>query len=233
MSFLPKSNPVVPRLDIASRCVPAQQVGGDYFDFIPLEGDRLGVAIGDVSGKGIQAAFFMTLTKGFLRALIQVSNSPSEILTHVNRLFYENVDRGTFISMAYGIFDTSANTFSVARGGHCPVILKRAGEARAELIQQTGLALGLNPNQLFVRTIQETCISFQQGDVFVLYTDGFTEAMNKAREEYGDERLLAAIGQSSNGTAQAVLDALCADVRRFTGSAVQRDDMTIVVIRIS
>ena len=232
MSLLPKSNPVVPHLEIASRCVPAEQVGGDYFDFIPLESDRLGVAIGDVSGKGIQAAFFMTLTKGFLRALIKVSNSPSEVLAHVNRLFYENVDRGTFISMAYGIFDSSSGTFSIARAGHNPVILKSAGKAKPKFIQQKGLALGLNSNPLFVSTIQETCIQFQQGDIFVLYTDGFTEAMNKAKEEYGDERLLAAIEQSADGTAATILDALCADVKRFTGSAEHRDDMTMVVVRI-
>jgi hypothetical protein len=135
MSLLPKTNPHLGTLTISSCCVPAKEVGGDYYDFIRLDDDKLGVALGDVSGKGTQAAFFMTLTKGFLRALVKYSDSPADVLTQVNKLFYENVERGVFISMLYAVFDVKNNRVSVARAGQNPVI---AYKAKSRQIPPTG-----------------------------------------------------------------------------------------------
>src|SRR5690606_4425591 len=120
MSFLPKSTPDFSGLDIASQCIPAHEVGGDYYDFVKLDKNRLGIIIGDVSGKGTEAAFYMTLTKGFLKALSRSSDSPAAVLSNMNELFYENVERGTFISMIYGIFDIEKNALKLARAGHNP-----------------------------------------------------------------------------------------------------------------
>ncbi|MBI3005911.1 MAG: SpoIIE family protein phosphatase, partial [Ignavibacteriales bacterium] len=172
MSFLPKSNPTSYRLDIASRCAPAQEVGGDYYDFIELDKKRLGVAVGDVSGKGTQAAFYMTLTKGFLRALTKVSNSPAEVLSRVNGLFYENVDRGVFISLVFGIFDLEKRSVIVARAGHNPLIVRKARAKKVELVSPVGLALGLDGGRKFSSSIEQQRIPFQTGDLFVFYTDG-------------------------------------------------------------
>lgn len=232
MSFLPKTNPSMVELDIASRCAPALEVGGDYYDFIDLPEKRLGVVVGDVSGKGTQAAFFMTLTKGFVRALAEVSGSPSAVLTQVNKLFYENVDRGVFISMVYGIFDTQRHLLTLARAGHNPVIMRKTQATEVQVVNPMGLALGLDPGATFVKSIQEVSIPFQSGDLFVFYTDGFPEAMNKTLEEFGEERLCRTVEKYADGSAAEIMDGVFADMRQFVGKAKQHDDMTIVVVKV-
>ncbi len=233
MSFLPRANPQMSRLDIASRCEPALEVGGDYYDFITLEGNRLGVAIGDVSGKGTQAAFYMTLTKGFLRALANGSDSPAAVLTRLNRLFYDNVKRGVFISMVYGVFDMNAGMLTLARAGHNPVIMRKTGEQELQMLHPRGLALGMEQGNIFEHTIQEVKIPFQNRDLFVFYTDGFTEAMNKSREEFGDERFEKAIDKHAAGAAEQIMEGIFREVKQFTGRVKQHDDMTIVVVKIA
>ena len=232
MSFLPAVNPDVHNLDIAARCIPALEVGGDYYDFVELEGNRLGVVIGDVSGKGTQAAFYMTLTKGFWRALANASDSPAEVLTKLNKLFYDNVKRGVFISMVYGIFDLESGILTLARAGHNPVVMHKGQELNMERIHPRGLALGMEKGVRFGQVIQEVKIPFQLGDLFIFYTDGFTEAMDKNKLEYGEERFEAAILNNSQGTAETVMNAVFKDVKLFAGKAEQHDDMTIVVVKI-
>ena len=232
MSFLPKANPSIFKLDIASRCAPALEVGGDYYDFIEIDKGRLGVAVGDVSGKGTQAAFFMTLTKGFLRALAKVSNSPSDILSKVNRLFYENVERGVFISMVYGVFDMRKRSLTIARAGHNPVIMRKSKANRVEVVNPMGLALGLDQGTTFSKSIQEVRITFRPGDLFVFYTDGFPEAMNKTLEEFGEERLCKTVELHAHRSATEILEGIFAEMKEFVGKARQHDDMTIVVVKV-
>jgi serine phosphatase RsbU (regulator of sigma subunit) len=232
MSFLPKKRPDIPRLDVASRCEPAQEVGGDYYDFIPLPNGRWGIAVGDVSGKGTQAAFFMTLTKGFLRAIAQTTPSPAAVLTAVNRHFYENVERGVFISLVYGVYDPERGTMTLARAGHNPVMHFRNGMPKAEVLNSTGLALGMDPGPAFERSIQEASFDCRFGDVFVFYTDGISEAMNKAREEFGDERLAASIAKHGYGSADQILSGTFADVAAWVGKEKAHDDRTLVAVKI-
>lgn len=232
MSFLPKRHPVIPGLDIASHCAPALEVGGDYYDFIELGERRVGIAIGDVSGKGTQAAFYMTLTKGFLQALAWQHESPAEVLVAMNRLFYRNVERGHFISMIYAVFDMDARELRIARAGHSPV-MRRSAEADVEIIQSRGIALGFEAGETFSATIEELRVPLRAGDSFVLYTDGYPEAMTKAREEYGEERLATALRQCGGTSAEELLSHLYRDTRRFTGRAEQHDDMTMVVVRVT
>ncbi|MBM4168460.1 MAG: PP2C family protein-serine/threonine phosphatase [Ignavibacteria bacterium] len=232
MSFLPKESPRIKGLDIASRCVPAKEVGGDYFDFVELTPRRICVAVGDVSGKGTQAAFYMTLAKGFLRALSGKTKSARDVLNEINKLFYQNVERGAFVSMVYGIFDLGKKRLSVARAGHTPVLVKRARGNGIEVIQPEGLALGLEEGQKFSRTLEEVEMPLRKGDIFVFYTDGFTEAMNPRKEEFGDGRLVKTLTDSTTTTAQEVLDEVFGAVRKFAGRAKQHDDMTIVVVRV-
>lgn len=231
MSLLPKSTPVIPGLDIAARCVPAQEVGGDYYDFVPLNGGRLGVVIGDVSGKGTEGAFYMTLTKGFLKAVVRASESPALVLTQANALFCENVDRGNFISMVYATLEARGSAVTFARAGHNPVILYRARSASAEFFQPKGIALGLEPGEVFAKTIEEVSLPLEPGDVLVLYTDGFGEAMNPKGEQYGEERLQTSIVRLSGRPAGEILEGILSDVRSFVGRANQHDDMTMVIVR--
>ncbi len=232
MSFLPKENPKVPGLDIDSRCVPALEVGGDYYDFIRLSAKRLAVAIGDVSGKGTQAAFYMTLAKGFLRALSDPGGSVSKVLTQINKLFYDNVERGAFISMVYGVFDLTAKNLRMTRAGHNPVLVWSHKKRVLEVIQPNGLALGLEDGRKFSKTIQEVRIPFGKGDMFVFYTDGFTEAMNKSGEDYGEERFAESVKSHTGTSASEMVAGLLKDVTAFIGKAQQHDDMTIVVVRV-
>jgi len=231
MSFLPKTDPIVKGLEIASRCVPALEVGGDYYDFVSFGPRKLGIAIGDVSGKGTQAAFYMTLAKGFLRALSQSNNSVSEVLKKINALFYQNVERGSFISMVYAVFDVGRKNARLTRAGHNPVLVWKAKEKKLHVIQPDGLALGLEDGKKFGKTIEEVRIAFSKGDCFVFYTDGFTEAMDKQQQEYGDERFAGTVKAHLNRPAKEMVDAILKDLRVFIGKAKQHDDMTIVVVK--
>ncbi len=234
-TFLPKETPRVRGLDVASRCVPAAEVGGDYYDLIKLSPARLGVVIGDVSGKGIGAAFYMTLTKGFLRAFARQSDSPKDVLVRVNELFYENAERTRFISMIYGIFDVEKGEFAFARAGHNPLLLRhtRSAEAEPMPVAPKGLALGLADTALFEKVTEESRMRIYPGDVFVLYTDGFTEAMDSAENEFGEARLGELLRTASNDlSASQILDLIYDEVQRFSGRGPQHDDMTLIVVRV-
>ncbi len=231
-SFLPGKDPEFDGIEIISSCLPALEVGGDYYDFVLFDKDRIGVIVGDVSGKGTQAAFYMTLTKGFLKALAKKYDSPSEFLSEMNTLFYENVERGTFISMIYGIFNLKEKSLTLARAGHNPLLVKNSQVGKMEVLNPTGMALGLEKGSVFKQTITEVVMPVESGDVFVFYTDGFTEAMNKKNEEYGEENLIHILEQNGNLSAGEISKRIFAEVRAFMGKAQQHDDMTLVVVKI-
>jgi sigma-B regulation protein RsbU (phosphoserine phosphatase) len=232
MSFLPVKDPRFRGLDIAAKCIPALEVGGDYYDFVKLDENRFGIIIGDVSGKGTQAAFYMTLAKGFVKALSKTIDSPAEFLIKLNELFYENVERGTFISMIYGIFDSNEKTLTFARAGHNPVLARQSNKKEIELLNPVGLALGLEKGKIFNKTIKEIKIDMKAGDTFVFYTDGFTEAMNKYKIEFTEERLKDSISKHIDLPANELLQKIIDDVNSFIGKTFQHDDMTIVVVKI-
>jgi serine phosphatase RsbU (regulator of sigma subunit) len=206
-------------------------VGGDYYDFVLPRTGKLGIVVGDVSGKGTEGAFYMTLTKGFLKAVARSSDSPSAVLLEANSLFYENVARGNFISIIYALVDPLRSTVTIARAGHNPAILCRPGSSNPEVIQPKGIALGLEPGDVFSKTIEEVTLPFRTGDVLVLYTDGFVESMNAAGEQFGDERFQAAIAGPAERCADDIVEGILQEVQSFAGRAVQHDDMTIVVVR--
>lgn len=231
MSFLPKSNPDIDGLEISSVCIPAFEVGGDYYDFIKVNDNKLGIIIGDVSGKGTQAAFYMTLTKGFIKAIAKQTESPAEVLTKMNELFYENVERGRFISMIYALVDLQKMTIKIARAGHNPVI-KNENSEKINLINPNGLALGLEKGDLFKKVITEYEEKLVSGKNYIFYTDGFSEAVNKAGNEYGLESLMKIAKENSDKSASELLDKITNDVKMFTGKAHQHDDMTMVILKV-
>ncbi|OQX87952.1 hypothetical protein B6D60_02845 [candidate division KSB1 bacterium 4484_87] len=230
-SFLPEKNPQISGLDIASVCIPAKEVGGDYYDFLPLGESKLGIVIGDVSGKGIPAAFHMTLTKGFLKSQAKLDLSPRELLINLNELFWENVKRGTFISMIYGIIDVRERKFTFARAGHNPLLILKSREGLRSVLPK-GLALGLTSGEVFGSNIDEYELPLSAGDVLILYTDGFSEAMNPDKEEFGEENLEKLISELGHHSAQGILNLIENNVRQFVESAPQHDDMTMIVMKI-
>ena len=231
-SFLPRTKPVIEGLDIASLCVPAQEVGGDYYDFITFSPTRLGVLIGDVSGKGISAAFYMTLIKGIVKTLVREGLAPADVLIRANQHFYENAERGTFVSLVYGIFDLPNREFTFARAGHNPVVIASSNSGSPKVLSPPGIALGLESGDLFARKIVEKNVPIAPGDVFLFYTDGFTEAMNHGKEEFGEPRLTELVYGSSQQASETVLEKLQNEVQAFVGQAHQHDDMTAIVVKV-
>ena len=231
LGFLPKQNPQVIGLDVASLCLPALDVAGDYYDFITLDDHRLALAIGDVSGKGISAAFFMTLTKGFLRSLIRTTTSPRQVMVEMNRLYWENVDRAHFISMIYGIFDTRASTLTFVRAGHNPILSIRQQQS-LPLIPK-GMALGLEKGELFEQQLEEKTVTLRGGDIFVFYTDGFSESRNHRLEEFGETRLIQTLLECDGCSAGDIIVKVKNQVQAFSGRCARHDDMTMVVVRVT
>jgi sigma-B regulation protein RsbU (phosphoserine phosphatase) len=154
------------------------------------------------------------------------------VLVNLNRLFYENAERGVFVSMIYGVIDVNTQTFTFARAGHNPMILKSSVKGLVEEISPSGIALGLEPGEIFTRTIEEKTIVIKQNDVIFFYTDGLNEAQNRFHEEFGEERLTRVIETYSDLAAEDMLNEVQQEIRRFTANATQHDDMTAVVVKI-
>lgn len=230
-SLLPHRMPAVEGLDVAAMCLAALDIGGDYYDFIEIEPGRLAVVVGDVSGKGTQAAFYMTLTKGILQTLAYEGLAPAEGVRRLNDHFRRMAPRGTFISLIYGVFDVAARTFTFVRAGHNPVILKRAAHPAAEFLQPAGMAIGLAPAAVFAQHLEEVTITLHRGDVLVFYTDGFSEAMNTAKDLYGDDRLAERVAHTDARPAAQILRTVSEDVHHFMEAAGRHDDMTMIVVK--
>ncbi|KAB2924766.1 MAG: PP2C family protein-serine/threonine phosphatase [Bacteroidetes bacterium] len=232
MSLLPKENPRIDGYDIAGACLPAFEVGGDYYDFVTLGGNRLGIAIGDVSGKGVPAAIYMTLTKGILQSHAEENVSPKTVLSKVNRLMYRTIERNSFVSMFYAVLDVTSGTVRYARAGHNPVILAGLRDEQREFLTPNGVALGLDEGGVFDSVLEEREYRLRSGDLLVFYTDGFTEARNAAGDDFGESRLLAAVERARGGSASSIVDAVVRETRAFIGDMPQHDDMTMVVVKV-
>jgi len=233
MSLLPKGSPQIPGFDIAGICIPAEEVGGDYFDFIDLGDNKIGIAVGDVSGKGVPAAIYMTLTKGIIQSQAKEQLSPKDVLTKINALMYQSIERKAFVSMIYSIIDVTKRRLICSRAGHNPAIYIRAGEEDCSLIEPSGIGLGLERGDVFQNVITEQEIDLQTGDLLVFHTDGFTEAMNKHYHEYGEERLVNIIRENLDKSSKEIIDAVSLDVKTFRQTHPQHDDMTMVSVRVN
>ncbi|HEX9652756.1 MAG TPA: SpoIIE family protein phosphatase, partial [bacterium] len=232
MSLLPKQNPLAEGYDIAGVCIPALEVGGDYYDFFQLGDGKIGIAIGDVSGKGMPAAIYMTLTKGILQSYASENNSPRDVLNKLNRQMYTNIERNNFVSMFYAILDMSARKIRFARAGHNPAILAHRENDSNTFLQPKGLALGLESGNKFYEFLEEHEVSLKSGDVLTFYTDGFTEASDKRGEEFGEERLEKIITDTKDTSASIIIQDVVRAVKRFVGNHPQHDDMTMVVVKV-
>jgi sigma-B regulation protein RsbU (phosphoserine phosphatase) len=231
LSLLPKEEPKIDGYDISAISIPAVEAGGDYFDFVKLSGNKLGIAIGDVSGKGVGAAIYMTLTKGILQAHAEEDVSPKNVLGKVNRLLYKTIEKNSFVSMFYAILDINKHSLLYSRAGHNPGILCSSALGETKLLLSKGMALGLEEGAIFISTLKEEEVGFNQGDVFVLYTDGFTEAMNERHEEYGEERLIKLIEKNRQLPARDLISLIIKEVKKFVDNYPQHDDMTILVVK--
>jgi len=231
MRLLPKKSPVIAGFEISGVCIPAKEVGGDYFDFIELGGSKLGIVIGDVSGKGVPAAIYMTLTKGIVQSHVDDEVSPCDVLTKVNNLLYKTIDKNTFVSLFYAVLDVKKKTIRYSRAGHNPVIFFRSNDGSCLLLEPDGIALGLERGDLFKQIIKEKELTLGKGDLLVFYTDGFSEAMNRKKEEYGEDRLRDIIIQNHEKSVSDIYNAVLQDIKKFVKDSPQNDDMTVIFIK--
>ncbi len=232
LGLLPKTHPSIAGFDIAGACLPALEVGGDYFDYVHLPDDRVGIAIGDVSGKGVPAAIYMTLTKGILQSHAEESLSPKQVLSKVNHLMYRTIERSWYVSMFYAVLDSRRRVLRFARAGHNPAIVLHTGDNETKLLKTAGIGLGLEVGEIFTKTLVEGELPLSSGDTLIFYTDGFTEAMNSDLEEFGDQRFVDLLRQRCNGSARDLLQTAFDEVKAFAGDHPQHDDMTMVVLKV-
>ena len=232
MKLLPKENPQLIGFDIAGICLPAYEVGGDYYDFVNLGETKIGIAIGDVSGKGVPAAIYMTLTKGILQSHAEENISPKNVLSKVNRLMYRTIEKNSFVSMFYAIIDLQSKKIRYSRAGHNPVILAGLRDEKHEFLTPKGVALGLDDGGVFDSVLEEREFDLRSGDILVFYTDGFTEARNLSGEEFNETRLLRSVADAKERTAEEIISEVVRDAKKFSGDAEQHDDMTMVVVKV-
>jgi len=229
--LLPKTPPKLKGFNIAALNKPALKLGGDYFDFIPVNKDKIGLAIADVSGKGIPAALVMVSCRSILRSEAGVNPSPSQVLSEVNKHIKKDMKEGMFISMFYAILDGPKKIIRCARAGHEPAIHFQAKNESIRMIKGNGMVIGIDETDSFSHDLEESEVKLSPGDVVVLYTDGVTEAMDSAQKEFGKENLIEAIRISAGGNAKDILNNICERINRFTGGIPQYDDITLVVIK--
>jgi len=221
-ALLPKSSPYVPGFAISGLSIPARAVGGDWYDFIPFPDGRWGLVLADVSGKGTAAALLMSATRGMFRSLAEACCSPGEVLTKLNELLVADFPAGKFVTLVYAVLDPVARSVTFANAGHLhPLFLDGTG---AHFIDtERGVPLGLSCGDY-----SETTVALSTGSRLVFYSDGITEAVNSAQEEYGLDRLADHVS-CPDSSAVSILD----DVRQFADGVVLNDDATVVFLGVN
>jgi sigma-B regulation protein RsbU (phosphoserine phosphatase) len=220
-ALLPKSSPYIPGFVISGLSVPAGAVGGDWYDFIPFCDGRLGLVLADVSGKGMAAALLMSATRGMLRSLAEARCSPGEVLAKLNGLLVDDFPAGRFVTLVYGVLDPPTRTLTFANAGHLHPLFIDGNSARF-LDTERGIPLGLSCGEY-----SETSVTMSPGSRLVFYSDGITEAVNAADEEYGLDRLALHAG-SHGASAVSVVD----DVRAFANGVGLRDDASLIFVGV-
>lgn len=226
-NLLPGTYPQLESFDIAAINLPARQVGGDYYDIVKLDDKRTLFAIGDVSGKGVQASLIMANTQAFLKSICKQSLSLDEATNLMNDLISENTSGGGFVTFFWGILNDETNELTYVNAGHNPPLLIRDG--KIEFLKKGGMILGVM--ETIVPYMKET-VKLQPGDALVTFTDGITEAMNVAEEEFSDERFEKFALKIAKNTAREILDQIIETVSDFAKGAEQSDDITCLVVKV-
>lgn len=238
MSLLPRGPLGVPGLAITALCVPAREVGGDYYDFFHLSRERLGVLIADVSGKGTSAALYMAELKGLILALSQRYESPRDLLIEVNRIISEHLDSRSFITITYAVIDLQAGSMTFCRAGHTPLIFlsgPSSVDPSTRVLTPSGMVMGLRIEgaaEKFAELLEEERVELSAGDVIVLYTDGITEAMNPESDLFGESRLSRIVEEHGHLESSELRERIMREVEAFVGSADQHDDMTMILLKV-
>ncbi|MFI5252502.1 MAG: PP2C family protein-serine/threonine phosphatase [Bacteroidota bacterium] len=227
--LLPQRVPILEELELEALSSPAFEVGGDYYDFTMLDEHHLGIIVGDVSGKGVSAAFYMAEMKGIFQSLSKIYPTPTEFLTHAHKALADTIDRRSFISVIYAVLDLRNGVMKVARAGHCPMLYLTNGTAR--YVKPVGMGLGMGSSEIFQRTIVQEIIRLQNGDGVIFFTDGITEARPEGGEEFGYDRLLDVCLSAGKRSAIDIRDTLISTIDKHMNHQPPEDDLTLIVIK--
>ncbi len=232
-TLLPRAVPELDGFELGYLYRAAKEVGGDYFDFITVDDRTVGVVVADVSGKGVPGSLVMTMIRTALRMEARGNRSASDVMSKMNSFVTEDMRKGMFVTMFYVVLDSVNRSVTYASAGHNPMILYRGGQDATYFLKPKGIPVGINASDqdLFRKTISVEKLTLRQDDMLVMYTDGITEAMNPAREQFGESRLLAVIKRHGHLTAQEFAEALNQEIHEFTAGALQNDDITLVAIK--
>ena len=225
-NLLPKAQPSIPGYDIAGMSVSAANVGGDYYDFL-LSEDRLILCLGDVSGKGMPASLLMANVQATIRGQNLVSSSAAECMSRSNRLLFQSTDSAKFVTFFYGILDIAGRTLDYSNAGHNPPILLSDGQ-ESQRLETGGPVLGVLPDFPY----QQATVALNPGDLLLIFSDGFSEAMNRRLEEFGEDQLERLATQNRGDSAVELIEKISRAVVAHTGDEPQTDDMTIMAVRV-
>jgi len=231
-SLLPKVLHTNPDLEISGFSRPAAEVGGDYFDTYKMDDDRLAIIVGDVSGKGTSAAFHMSQMKGIFQSLVQLNLSTTQFIIKANNALSECLDRTSFITVSYFVFDNKTKKIEFSRAGHCPTLHYSARGKTVRFLEDNGLGLGILRDEQFDAFVDTNVLKYQSGDVIFLYTDGITEAKNSSNEEFGYERLKDFLEKNAFYSAEYMKEELLKTLYGFSESSNLEDDITMLVIKV-
>ncbi len=232
-TLLPPFVPEIEGYEIASLYQAAKEVGGDYYDFVEVDKDSLGIVVADVSGKGVPGSLIMTMIRTALRTEARGVKSASEVLARLNQFVVKDMKKGMFVTIFYVIIDSKRRRLNYASAGHNPMILYRPSTQKTYYLNPKGFPVGiaLPDPELFKKSIESDTIQLVEDDVLLIYTDGITEAMNRKRNLFGEERLLDAVKKYSNLRVKPFTEKLREEITSFTQGFEQNDDITLVVIK--
>jgi phosphoserine phosphatase RsbU/P len=229
--LLPSRPPSVIGYELSGINVPARQVSGDYYDYIRVDDRRVGVAIADVSGKGVPASLIMAMCRSVIRSEAVGKTSAAEVLRRVNQQLYPDIKEDMFISMAYLIIDSASSNVTLARAGHDAPLFYRAVNQSVDKLTPKGMALGIDSGEVFNRVTADFSFELAVDDCLLLYTDGATEALDEEGMEFGLPRLMRALQSSAAKGATGIVKRLTEEVKNFAGNFPQHDDITLIAIR--
>jgi len=232
-TLLPAKFPKIEGYEIASYYEAAKEVGGDYFDFVEVDKETLGIVVADVSGKGVPGSLVMTMIRTALRTEARLSKNPADVLAKVNDFVMNDMKRGMFVTIFYIVLDSHKRTISYASAGHNPMILYRSKTEKSFYLNPRGFPIGINlpDKELFRKSIQSETLQLKEGDVLIAYTDGVTEAMNPDREQFGEERFLSVIRKYGSMSVEPLVDKIRDNINAFIEGFTQNDDITLVAIQ--
>ncbi len=229
LSMLPRTGPDTGWLDIASLSLPATEVGGDYYDYFPIDDERLAVVVGDVAGHGVASGLVLSGVRSGLNLLERELTSPAAVMSRLNRMVVKTSPRRMIVALMVALFDRARRTVTVAAAGHPPLLIWRAADGTVEEVTRGSLPLGVRPDVEF----DERVAALRDGDVLLLFTDGIAETLGHSGELYGYERLAVRLGSAAEeASARHVRDAILRDLWEFKGTTEQVDDVTMVVVKV-